>query len=81
MEKDQGVRLIWDFRGRDSLPIAEHHAVHLAEFLSKEGLEGRTGSEQLSEAHHMAFMDIQMDKMLNVRDALRPHRAIKIEME
>lgn len=77
MEKDGNIRLIWDFRGRHSLPTAEHHAIHLSEYLKKEGIEGRAGCEALNDAHHIAFMDVAAERMLKVRDSLRPHRAIK----
>ena len=30
------IKLIWDFRGQASAKTAEHHEIHLKEFLEKE---------------------------------------------
>ena len=35
----QKIKLLWDFKGVDSLKIAKHFNIHLEEFLEKEWLE------------------------------------------
>ena len=32
------IRLVWDFRGDDSLKTAEHQLTHLVEFMKKEDI-------------------------------------------
>jgi len=69
------IKLIWDFRGPDALHTAEHHQIHLDEFVKMEKvLETQSGFEQLSEFHAIAFLTVNQENMLAVRDALRPHR-------
>lgn len=69
------IKLLWDFRGPDAREIARHHAVHLADFIKKEGLSlDISGHQDLSEMHSVAFMVVEESKMIQIRDALLPHR-------
>ena len=69
------LKLIWDFHGPDATKIAQHHEIHLKEYIQLENLDiSITGVENLSDAHAIAFLVIQEDKMKPVRDALKPHR-------
>lgn len=69
------LKLIWDFRGPDALKIAEHHEIHLKEYIAIEKLSlDITGIETVSEMHVIAFMIVNEDEMKPVRDALKPHR-------
>ncbi len=69
------LKLIWDFRGPDALKIAEHHVVHLKEYIIIQKTElNITGFEQISELHAIAFMVVYEPEMKPIRDALKPHR-------
>ncbi|MFD2725817.1 hypothetical protein [Hyunsoonleella rubra] len=69
------LKLIWDFRGPDAQRIAEHHEIHLKEYIKREQLDlNITGVEVLSEAHSIAFLVVDESDMRPVRDALKPHR-------
>lgn len=69
------LKLIWDFRGPDGLKIAQHHEIHLKEYISIENLTlNVTGFEIISDLHAIAFMVVNEDEMKPVRDALKPHR-------
>lgn len=69
------LKLIWDFRGPDALKIAEHHVIHLKEYITIQKLTlNITGFEALNEVHAIAFMVVNDDEMKPVRDALKPHR-------
>jgi hypothetical protein len=73
------IKLIWDFRGADSHPIAEHHRIHLEEFIGKENLELKeTGVHKISPTYAIAYMQVSETEMLKVRDALKPHRGERI---
>ena len=73
------IKLIWDFRGSDAHPIAEHHRIHLEEFIIKEKLElQETGVHKISNMYSIAYMHVSEGEMLIVRDALKPHRGEKI---
>jgi hypothetical protein len=69
------IKLIWDFRGPASAKTAEHHEMHLKEFIASEKLSlDITGFEIFGEMHAIAFMVVTEDRMIPVRDALKPHR-------
>jgi hypothetical protein len=69
------IKLIWDFRGNDSHPIAEHHRIHLEEFIEREKLEFQeTGVHKISSMYSIAYMMVTKSEMIKVRDALKPHR-------
>ena len=69
------IKLIWDFRGSTAAKIAEHHEVHLKEYIASEKLElNITGFEILNDMYAIAFMVVAEGNMIAVRDALKPHR-------
>jgi hypothetical protein len=73
------IKLLWDFRGNDAQPIAEHHRIHLEEFIKKEKLTlTETGVQKVSPIHSIAYLHVSEPEMLKVRDALRPHRGERI---
>ncbi len=69
------LKLIWDFKGPDALKIAEHHNIHLKEFIKIEKLDlDITGIDTINDMHAIAFLVVYEDKMKPIRDALKPHR-------
>lgn len=69
------LKLIWDFRGPDALKIAEHHEIHLKDYIKIENLNlSITGFEALNELHAIAFLVVNENEMKPIRDALKPHR-------
>lgn len=69
------IKLIWDFRGITSARTAEHHEIHLKEFIAIERLPiVLIGFEIVNEMHAIAFMVVTDENMILVRDALKPHR-------
>ncbi|MCG9793860.1 hypothetical protein [Flavobacterium algicola] len=70
------IKMIWDFRGPASEKTAEHHEIHLKEYITIEKIElNITGFEVKNEMHAIAFMVVTDEHMLQVRDNLKPHRA------
>nr|WP_315152730.1 hypothetical protein [uncultured Flavobacterium sp.] len=69
------IKLIWDFRGPASAKTAEHHEIHLKEYIRIEKLPLEiTGFQTYGEMHAIAFMVVEEKDMITVRDALKPHR-------
>lgn len=69
--------MIWDFRGPAAAKTAEHHEVHLKEYIAIEKLSlNITGYEIQGEMQAIAFMVVTDENMIQVRDALKPHRAV-----
>lgn len=69
------IKLIWDFRGPAAAKTAEHHEIHLKEYITIKKLDlNITGFEILNDMYATAFMVVTDDTMIAVRDALKPHR-------
>lgn len=69
------IKLIWDFRGPASAKTAEHHEIHLKEYITIEKLPITiTGFEVFDEMYAIAYMVVTDENMIQVRDALKPHR-------
>lgn len=69
------VKLIWDFRGANAMPIAQHHATHLAEYAEAQNLQNPlVGDEAVTPMHHIAFMVVEREMTDKLREALKPHR-------
>lgn len=69
------IKLIWDFRGAAAAKTAEHHEIHLKEYIALEKLPITiTGYEILNDMYAIAFMVVTDENMIQVRDALKPHR-------
>lgn len=74
------IKLIWDFRGPASAKTAEHHEIHLKEFIGMEKISlNITGFETFGEMHAIAFMVVEETDMIAVRDRLKPHRGTLYE--
>ena len=69
------IKLIWDFRGSASAKTAEHHEIHLKEYITIEKLPlNITGFKIINDMHTIAFMVVTDENMIQVRDVLKPHR-------
>jgi hypothetical protein len=74
-ELPKEIKLIWDFRGPASAKTAEHHEIHLKQYIAIEKLSPNiTGFETFGEMHAIAFIVVTNENMIQVRDALKPHR-------
>ena len=74
---ERQIKLIWDFRGPNALLTAQHHEIHLKDFIKTEQLQdwNITGFQQINEMHTIAFWVIPESEILKFRDILKPHRA------
>lgn len=69
------LKLIWDFRGPAGKKTAEHHLVHLKEYISINALDvSIAGVETLHEMHSLAYIVVDESEMKPIRDVLKPHR-------
>jgi hypothetical protein len=74
------VKLIWDFKGMTANKIAEHHLIHLSEFLQKENIHDiKKGYTVINELHSIAFLIVNKEDMIFYRDTLKPHRGELVE--
>jgi hypothetical protein len=69
------IKLIWDFRGEASAKTAEHHEIHLKEFIEMEKLPITiTGFSLINDMHAIAYIVVTDEHMIMLRDRLKPHR-------
>ncbi|PTX63011.1 hypothetical protein C8N46_102412 [Kordia periserrulae] len=74
------VKLIWDFRGPNGKRTAEHHCVHLHDFIKMEKLHGEAIKVvEFSEMHAAATMIIKEEDVTVMREKLKPHRGQRVE--
>ena len=74
------IKIIWDFYGDKAEKTAQHHEIHLKEFMEKHQLKIlNSGVQSAADFHFMAFMTIDEKNVVVVRDALKPHRAFVVE--
>jgi len=69
------LKLIWDFRGPAGQKTAEHHLIHLKEYININQLDITiTGVETISDMHSLAYLVVNEAEMKPIRDQLKPHR-------
>ena len=69
------LKLIWDFRGPASQKTAEHHLIHLKEYIVINNLNIEiTGVEIINEMQSLAYLVVPENEMIPIRDTLKPHR-------
>lgn len=72
---ERKLKLIWDFRGPAANKTAQHHQIHLKEYISLEKTSlNITGCQELNDMHSIAYMIVTDSEMKTIRDALKPHR-------
>ncbi len=72
---ERKLKLIWDFKGPNASKTAQHHEIHLKEYILLEKTSlNITGYQDINEIHSLAFMVVTDSEMKKVRDALKPHR-------
>ncbi len=77
---ERNIKLIWDFRGPASAKTAEHHLIHLKEYIQSEKLPLTiTGIEIQGEMLAIAYVVVTDEHLIPLRDALKPHRATLYE--
>lgn len=80
--EERKIKLIWDFRGGMAEKTAEHHQIHLQEYILSHDLAPNiTGHKKINDMYAIAFMVVKESDMIAVRDALRPHRGEVYAME
>ena len=74
------IKLIWQFSGRDALKVADHHLIHLKEYINRENLIViSTGTEFLNEFSAISFIVIDNSFLKKIRLELKPHRGFLVK--
>lgn len=80
MEKK--IKLIWDFHGPESKEIAQHHERHLKEFIIKKKFQSHlTGVDSFDDSYSTAYLIVNEEDMIEIRDLLKPNRGEWVEIE
>ncbi|WP_224489542.1 hypothetical protein [Robertkochia flava] len=71
------IKFIWDFYGPSAFDTAKHHEIHLKDYCRMEALsEWESGHKMMSEDHAIATLVISEAHLKQIRDRLKPHRAV-----
>ena len=74
------IKLIWQFSGKDALKIADHHLVHLNEYILREKIDViDKGTELINEFSSISFIIIDNSLVEKLRVALKPHKGFIVE--
>ena len=74
------VKLIWDFRGDNTLEMANHYKKHLIEYFeSKEINLIKSGVDQINEDYHLTYALVEETDVNIVKHPLKPHRALLVK--
>lgn len=69
------IKMLWDFKGPNALKTAEHHVIHLDEFIVSEKIEDSfTQVQTIADNHVVAEMIIPNKYMTDLRTRLKPTR-------
>lgn len=72
---ERKIKLIWDFKGPAGEKTAEHHVIHLKEYVAIEKLPiSIIEFQKLAEFHSIAYMVVNDEQMKQLRDILKPQR-------
>ncbi|AJA67603.1 hypothetical protein MODO_1871 [Myroides odoratimimus] len=72
---ERQIKLIWDFKGPAGEKTAEHHVIHLKEYVAIEQLPiFIIDYTVLAPEHTIAYMVVNDEQMRQLRDILKPHR-------
>tara|TARA_B100001093_G_scaffold76751_1_gene67683 strand:+ start:36817 stop:37053 length:237 start_codon:yes stop_codon:yes gene_type:complete len=74
------IKLIWQFNGMDALKIADHHLVHLNEYILREEIDIiDSGTELINDFSAISFIIIDNSIVEKLRVALKPHKGLIVE--
>ncbi len=74
------IKLIWNFNGIDALKIADHHLVHLNEYILREEIDViDRGTELINEFSSISFIIVDNSLVEKLRVALKPHKGLIVE--
>ena len=69
------IQLLWDFKGPDAQKTAEHHIIHLNEFIISEKIDNSfTEVKTANDSHSIAIMIVPNKYMDDLRNRLKPTR-------
>ncbi len=70
------IQLIWDFFGPDAEKTAQHQVLHLKTYATVHGFNVQLIVDyKITDTHYTATMVVDKDRLMMVRDGLKPHRA------
>ncbi|UZO80425.1 hypothetical protein NBT05_15910 [Aquimarina sp. ERC-38] len=69
------IKMIWDFRGPTAKQIANHHVIHLKDYVQTHKLSNTLADfTEVNEMYTMAYLVVDESDMLITRNQLKPHR-------
>ena len=77
--ENRKIKVIWDFYGDRAEKTAEHHLIHLREFMQKHQLELLdSGTGSAADFHTLVYLTVHEKDVKTIRDAVKPERAFVV---
>ena len=74
------IKLVWQFYGMDALKIADHHLVHLKEYIQTEKIVvADKGTELINELSAISFIVVENSLVEKLRVALKPQKGFFVK--
>ena len=74
------IKLVWNFSGLDALKIADHHLVHLNEYILREEIDViDKGTELINDFSSISFIIIENSLVEKLRVDLKPHKGFIVQ--
>lgn len=74
-DTERKIKMIWDFHGPEAKQTAQHHVLHLKDFIKTNKLQlDITGIEEVNPHYVMAYLVTLESEVPPVRAAVKPQR-------
>ena len=73
------IKIVWKFTGVDALKIADHHIIHVKEYMvSNDITMFEEGTEEVNDYAANSFIVIDSINLEKVKNDLKPHQAFLV---
>ena len=76
------IKMVWQFSGMDALKTADHHLIHLNEYIQREGIDViDRGTVLVNDFSAISFVIVDNSFVQKLRIDLKPHKGFLVEYE
>lgn len=77
---ERKIKLVWEFYGVDALKTADHHLIHLSQYIQREDIDIiDKGVELINEFSAISFIIIYNSFAVKLRSDLKPKKGLLVQ--